>query len=64
MKKWYDMEIKDSKLMTKAKVECTFMIYDLNGPGPTAAQSMLNQAEPEETKSEDKARQEEQKRAN
>lgn len=35
VKKWFELKCTNAAVMSMCRLECTFMIYDVNGPGPT-----------------------------
>lgn len=37
-KKWFDLECSNLAVMASCRCECTFMIYDVMGPGPSMQQ--------------------------
>ena len=38
VRNWFDIDTKGSKIFSKVRADCTFMVYDVNGPGPVFQQ--------------------------
>ena len=57
VRQWFDLNCEGKKEMTWVRVECTFMVYDVNGPGPVLQLELPEDDEEQAQKEEEETKQ-------